>query len=466
MAGSTTEVSAGGQGRRLTMDELRGLVDEGQIDTVTVAFCDMQGRLQGKRYHARHFLDHVSGAAEVEPAEGCNYLLAVDVDMNTVDGYAMSSWEQGYGDFVIRHDPTTLRLVPWQPGTAMVQSDLEWHDGTPVVASPRQVLAGQIERLAERGLVAYAGTELEFLAFHTAYADAWRDAYRDMEPASRFNVDYALSGTPEAERLLRRIRNEMYAAGLPIESAKGECNDGQFEIAIRYADALTTADNHVVYKAGVKEIAAQEGMSVTFMPKFDDREGNSCHVHLSLRSVDGALVFASDETMSPLMEHFLAGQLASLRELTLLLAPNINSYKRFQPGSFAPTTVAWGHDNRTCALRVVGRGHSVRFENRVPGGDANPYLALAGLIAAGLHGIDNELMLESAFHGNAYEAEDRPRVPSTLRDAADAFAKSDVARSAFGDDVVDHYLNAARVELAAFDAAVTDWERFRGFERM
>ncbi|MGI8662102.1 MAG: glutamine synthetase family protein [Acidimicrobiales bacterium] len=447
----------------LTLDELRGLVAAGTIDTVLVALTDMQGRLQGKRCHARYFLDEVL----THNTEACNYLLAVDVDMNTVEGYAMSSWELGYGDFVMRPDLSTLRLVPWHEATALVLCDLEWHDGTPVVASPRQILRRQLDRLAERGLVSCAATELELIAFNTTYEEGWRTRYAGLEPANQFNVDYSLAGTGRVEHLLRRIRNEMAGAGLFVESAKGECNLGQHEIAFKWSDALTTSDNHVLYKTGAKEIAAQEGMSLTFMAKYDEREGNSCHIHLSLRGTDGEPVLAGSEAngFSPLMQHFLAGQLACLEELTLLLAPNINSYKRFVAGSFAPTAVAWGRDNRTCALRVVGHGQSLRAENRVPGGDVNPYLALAALIAAGLHGIDNELPLEPAHVGNAYEA-DKPRVPSTLRDAAERFASSDVAKAAFGEEVVAHYGNAARVELDAFDAAITDWERVRGFERL
>jgi glutamine synthetase len=454
---------AGTRAGPLTLEDLTDLVKGGEIDTVLIAITDMQGRLQGKRCSARWFLD------EVVPhgAEACNYLLAVDVDMATVDGYAISSWERGYGDFVTRPDYSTLRLVPWHEGTAMVQCDLEWEDGSPVVESPRQVLRRQLDRLAERDLVAYAGTELEFIAFRDTYEDAWRNAYRELEPTNLYNVDYSLMGTARVEPFLRRVRNEMAVAGLYVESAKGECNLGQQEIAFRYDEALATADNHSVYKTGIKEIAASEGMSVTFMAKLDEREGNSCHIHLSLRSPDGDAVLAGDGAngFSPLMEQYLAGQLACLRELTLLLAPNVNSYKRYVAGSFAPTAVAWGLDNRTCALRVVGHGHSLRAENRVPGADVNPYMAIAALVAAGLHGIEHELPLEPAFEGNAY-ASGKPRVPSTLREAMELFASSEVAEAAFGKDVVEHYTHAARVELDAFDAAVTDWERFRGFERL
>ena len=447
----------------LTIARLKELAEAGSIDTVLLAMADMQGRLQGKRCHVRYFLDEVVPHA----AEACNYLLAVDVEMNTVDGYAMSSWEKGYGDFVLRPDLATLRLVPWHEGTAMVQCDIEWEDGTSVAASPRQILRRQLDRLADAGLVAYAGTELELIVFRDTFESAWASGYRGLEPANQYNVDYSLTGTARIEGLLRRIRNGMAGAGMFVESAKGECNLGQHEIAFRYAEAMTTCDNHVLYKAGAKEIAAQEGMSLTFMAKYDEREGNSCHIHLSVRSPDGDAVLAGDGAhgFSPLMEHFVAGQLACLHELTLLAAPNINSYKRYVDGSFAPTAIAWGVDNRTCALRVVGHGHGLRVENRVPGGDVNPYLAVAAMVAAGLHGIENELPLEPEFAGNAYLS-DRGRVPATLRDAALAFGESKVARSAFGDEVVAHYLNAARVEQAAFDAAVTDWERRRGFERL
>jgi glutamine synthetase len=447
----------------LTIDELRSLVAAGKVDTVVIAITDMQGRLQGKRCAARYFLDVVVPHA----AEACNYLLAVDVDMNTVGGYAMSSWEGGYGDFVMRPDLDTLRLMPWHEGTALVLCDVEWEDGRPVVASPRQVLRRQVDRLSERGLVAYVGTELEFMLFKDAYEAAWDKGYRNLEPANQYNVDYSLIGTGRLEHLLRRIRNGMTGAGMYVESAKGECNLGQHEIAFRYADALTTCDNHGIYKTGAKEIAHTEGMSLTFMAKYDEREGNSCHIHISLRSQDGDPVLAGDGPggFSPMMEHFIAGLLACQAELTYFFAPNINSYKRFVPGSFAPTAIAWGEDNRTCALRVVGHGESLRVENRIPGGDVNPYLAVAALIAAGLHGIEAELPLEPAFTGSAYDS-DKPRVPASLRDSADLLAQSKVALAAFGPDVVEHYLNAARVELTAYAAAVTDWERFRGFERL
>ncbi|MFI1759183.1 gamma-glutamylethanolamide synthetase GlnA4 [Streptomyces sp. NPDC020571] len=445
----------------LGVEELHALVAAGDIDTVVLAFPDMQGRLQGKRFAARFFLDEVLEHG----TEGCNYLLAVDADMNTVDGYAMSSWDRGYGDFAMHADPATLRRLPWNEGTAMVVADLAWEDGSPVLAAPRQILRRQLERLAGHGYTAQVGTELEFIVFRDTYEHAWDAGYRGLTPANQYNVDYSVLGTGRVEPLLRRIRNEMAGAGLTVESAKGECNPGQHEIAFRYDEALVTCDQHAVYKTGAKEIAAQEGMSLTFMAKYNEREGNSCHIHLSLADADGRNAMADGADMSEVMRHFLAGQLVALREFSLLYAPHINSYKRFQPGSFAPTAVAWGHDNRTCALRVVGHGRSLRFENRLPGGDVNPYLAVAGLVAAGLHGIEQGLELPDPCPGNAYAA-DYEHVPTTLREAAELWENSTLAKAAFGDEVVAHYRNMARVELDAYDAAVTDWELRRSFERM
>jgi glutamine synthetase len=442
----------------MNLDELRAEVDAGTIDTVLLALTDMQGRLQGKRLTARHFLAEVAEHG----AEGCNYLLGVDVEMATVGGYELFSWERGYGDFVLRPDLATLRPVPWQEATVVCLADVAWQDGAEVAVSPRQILRRQLARVAERGWSANAGTELEFIVFRDTYEDAWQKGYREMQPANLYNVDYSLLGTARVEPLMRRIRNSMEAAGMLCEDSKGECNFGQHEVNFRYADALRTADEHAIYKNGVKEIAALEGMSVTFMAKYDEREGNSCHIHFSLADEHGPL-FERDRT---LFESFLAGQLVALRELTLLLAPNVNSFKRYAAATFAPTAVAWGRDNRTCALRVVGHGPSLRFENRVGGADLNPYMALSAIIAAGLHGVELELELEPPIEGNAYTAQDKPRVPGTLRDARELFAQSAIARTAFGDDVVDHYVNAADVELAAFDGAVTDWERYRGFERL
>jgi len=440
------------------LDELKAAVADRSIDTVLLAITDMQGRLQGKRLTATHFLGEVVDHG----AEGCNYLLAVDVDMRTVDGYEMSSWERGYSDMVLVPDLATLRRVPWQEGTAMCLADVAWPDRSDVLASPRQILRGQLARLAERGWSANAGTELEFIVFLDSYEQAWHKGYRELRPANLYNVDYSLLGTARVEPLIRNIRNSMAAAGMVVEDSKGECNYGQHEINFHYADALRTADEHSIYKNGAKEIAAADGVAITFMAKFDEREGNSCHIHFSLADERGPLFEREDA----LFKSFLAGQLACLRELTLLLAPHINSYKRFAAGSFAPTTVAWGHDNRTCSLRVVGHGPGLRFENRVGGADLNPYLALSAIIASGLYGVEHGLELEPALEGNAYAARERPRLPVTLRDARELFAASDVARAAFGQEVVAHYLNAADVELEAYQSAVTDWERVRGFERL
>lgn len=447
----------------LTTAELDAAIEAGEIDTVVVAFPDAQGRLVGKRVAARFWRDEVLPHG----AEACNYLLSVDVDLNTVDGYAMSSWEKGYGDMLLVPDLDTLRRIPWQPGTALVMADLAWEDRTHVGQSPRGILNAQRARLAERGLTAYAGTELEFIVFDDSFREAWAKKYTGLTASTDYNVDYNLLATTRLEPLLRDIRLGMDGAGMYCEGVKGECNYGQQEISFRYAEALETADNHTIYKNGAKEIADRHGKSLTFMAKFNEREGNSCHIHLSVRGDDGSAVMAGDgeHGFSPLMGHWIAGILATLREFTLLYAPTINSYKRYAKGSFAPTGVAWGVDNRTCALRVVGHGGSLRVENRVPGGDVNPYLAISAIIAGGLYGIENELELPAPLTGNAYDA-GVDTLPTTLREAARLFSESSIARAAFGDDVVEHYLNQARIEVEAFDAAVTDWERVRGFERL
>ena len=448
----------------LTLAELESQVSTGEIDTVIVAFTDMQGRLVGKRVSARLFLEDIASHG----AECCNYLLAVDVDMNTVDGYASAGWERGYGDMVMQPDMSTLRRAAWLPSTALVMADMQWLDHSPVAHSPREILRQQIARLHKMGLVPFVGTELEFIVFDETYRGAWAKGYRDLTPSTDYNVDYDLLASTRVEPLLRDIRNMMDASGMYCEGVKGECNFGQQEIAFRYDEALATCDNHSIYKHAAKAIADDHGKAITFMAKYNEREGNSCHIHISLRSENGDAVFAdtSDERgMSTMFKHFLAGQISAMRELSLFFAPNINSYKRYVDGSFAPTAVAWGVDNRTCSLRIVGQGHAMRVEQRVPGGDVNQYLAVAALIAAGIHGIENELELEPITEGNAY-ASDKPRVPSTLREAASLFSQSTIAREAFGNDVVDHYLNNARIEIAAFDSAITDWERIRGFERL
>ncbi|HYJ50673.1 MAG TPA: glutamine synthetase family protein [Microbacterium sp.] len=447
----------------LSVSELNAAIAADEIDTVIVAFADAQGRLVGKRVSARLFQEEVLPHG----AEACNYLLSVDVDMNTVDGYAMSSWEKGYGDMMLLSDPETLRRIPWMNGTALIIADLGWESGDPVAQSPRAILKHQRDRLAERGLTAYAGTELEFIVFDDTYRAAWAKGYRDLKASTDYNVDYDLLASGRLEPLLRDIRRGMDGAGMYCEGVKGECNLGQQEIAFRYAEVLETADQHTIYKSGAKEIAEQHGKSLTFMAKFNEREGNSCHIHLSVRGEDGTPVMAGDGPygFSPFMEHWIAGILATLREFTLLYAPTINSYKRYQKGTFAPTGVAWGLDNRTCALRVIGHGQSLRPENRVPGGDVNPYLAISAIIAGGLHGVENELPMPEPLAGNAYSSA-VDHLPTTLRESARLFEESEIARAAFGDDMVEHYLNQARIEVEAYDAAVTDWERIRGFERL
>jgi glutamine synthetase len=449
--------------RHLSVEDLTARIDSGDVDTVVVAFTDMQGRLQGKRLHGAYFRDEVIGHG----TEGCNYLLGVDIDMNTVEGYAITSWDKGYGDMEFVMDLDTIRLLTHLPATAMVQCDLAWPDRSPVLQSPRTILKQQMVRAAKLGFTAFAGTELEFIVFEDTYEAAFEARYQGLTPANQYNVDYSIVGGTRVEPLLRDIRNTMYSAGMNVEGSKGECNFGQHEIGFVYDDALVTADNHAVYKTAAKEIAALHGKSLTFMAKYDQREGNSCHIHLSLRGIDGSVVFWDDGAgkRTALYDHFVAGVLATMPDLTLLYAPNINSYKRFVEGSFAPTAVAWGMDNRTCALRVVGHGHGMRMECRAPGGDVNQYLAVSALIAGGLHGIDQGLELPAACEGNAYTS-GAERLPTTMAEAAALFEASTVAREAFGDEVVEHYLNNAKVELKAFNSTVTDWERRRGFERL
>jgi len=448
----------------LTLDKLKALVADGSIDTVVVAMTDMQGRLTGKRIHGQYFLDEVVKHG----TEGCNYLLAVDVDMNTVDGYEMSSWERGYSDFALIPDLNTLRLIPWQPGAALILADVAWLDHTDVVASPRQVLRKQIAELEKAGMVAMCGTELEFVVYNDTYEEAWNKGYKNLTPVNQYNVDYSILGGSRIEPLLREIRLGMSAAGMTVESVKGECNLGQHEIAFKYSDALSNCDNHVIYKNGAKEIAAQQGYALSFMAKPNEKEGNSSHIHLSFRGLNGELVMTDEADkehgMSDVGRQFIAGQIAHLRELSILFAPNINSYKRYVPGSFAPTAVRWGRDNRTCALRLVGHGAGLRLENRVPGGDVNPYLAVSGIIAAGLDGIKKKMVLEPAFKGNAYDS-DSARVPATMSEALTLWEESAWVKEVFGAEVQSHYANMARVEIAAYSKAVTDWELFRNFER-
>jgi glutamine synthetase len=441
----------------LTLDELRSEVEAGTIDTVVAAFTDMQGRLMGKREQAEYFLDETAEHG----LEGCNYLLALDMEMDPQPGYAMASWEQGYGDFVMTPDLATLRRIPWLEGTALILCDVGWADGKPVVASPRQVLKAQVERAREAGFEPMFGSELEFYLFGESYAEAHAKHYRGLTPTVPYILDYHVLATTYDEPLIRQIRNGMQAAGVPVESSKGEAWPGQQEINFRYADAVTMADNHVIYKNGAKEIANLNGRSITFMAKPDHGWiGNSCHIHSSLWA-DGENAFAGE---SDVFKQYVAGQIAGARELAVFLAPTINSYKRYAAGSWAPTTLAWGHDNRTCGFRIVGHGRSLRAETRIPGGDVNPYLAFAALLAAGLDGIERELELPPPLEGNAYES-NAERFPGSLREAIEALEQGSLARAALGDEVVEHYLNYARTEQRLFDQAVTCYEREQLFER-
>jgi glutamine synthetase len=449
----------------LTLDELRQEVAEGTIDTVLTCFTDMQGRLMGKRVDGEFFIED---AAE-HGIEGCNYLLALEMEMDPVPGYTMANWEKGYGDFHLVPDPGTLRRIPWLDRTALVLCDVAWEDGNPVVASPRQVLLRQVERALERGYVPMFGSELEFYLFKESFVEAHEKHYRELTPTIPYILDYHILATTFDEDVIGDIRRGMQGAGIPVEFSKGEAWPGQHELNFRFGDAVTTADRHVVYKNGAKEIAARHGQSITFMAKPDHTWiGNSCHIHSSLWAPDGSHSLFPDgdgHEPSEVFNHYLAGLTAGMRELSIFVAPNINSYKRYAAESWAPTTLAWGRDNRTCGFRLVGHGNGLRIESRIPGADANPYLAFAAMIAAGLHGLDNELVPPPLFEGNAYEAEDLPRVPSTLREAIAEFEGSTMAREAFGDEVVEHFLNYAQTEQRLFDQVVTCYERERLFER-
>ena len=443
----------------LTFEELKELVATGEVDTVVVAFTDMQGRLLGKRLHAEFFVEEMEAG---HPVEGCNYLLALEMEMDPVPGYEIASWEQGYGDFGMRPDMTTLRRIPWLEATALVLGDVQWHDGSPVQPSPRQVLRAQMERVAELGFTPMMGSELEFYLLKETFAEAHAKGYTELTPSVPYILDYHILATTYDEPLLRAIRNGMHAAGMRVETSKGEAWPGQQEVNFRFSDALTMADNHAIYKNGAKEIAFMNGCAISFMAKpFEHWIGNSCHIHSSLFRGE-APAFAADDV---LFDRWLAGQIACAKELAVFFAPTINSYKRYAAGSWAPTTLAWGHDNRTCGFRVVGHGKAKRVETRIPGGDVNPYLAFAAMIASGLHGIEQELEAPPGLAGNAYES-DADRFPSTMREAIAALEGSEMARAAFGDQVVNHYLNYARTEQGLFDRFVTDWERKRYFERI
>jgi glutamine synthetase len=444
------------------IERLRAQVAAGEVDEVVLALPDLSGRLQGTRLSVRHFLD-----STVHDGFGaCTYLLTTDVDLAVVaPSPELEPDGTGYGDLLLVPDLGTLRPLPWDPGTALVVADAVHGDGRPVTVAPRQVLRTQVEALAAQGLTAYAGVELEFRVFTESYEQAADAGWRGLTPATRGNVDYALVGLERMDALTRRLRREMGAAGLVLESARGECAPGQYEIVFRYDDALRAADAAAFYRTGAKQVAAQEGMALTFMPKYDAAEGNSCHLHVSLRDAEGRPVLAGDGLFgeSALLRRVLAGQLACLRELTLLFAPTVNAYKRLRPGAFAPTRVGWGPDNRLAPLRLAGSGASLRLEHRVPGGDACPYLALAGVLLAARHGLAHDLPLPEPARGAP--GADGAALPRSLDEAADLLDGSEVARKGLGDAVIDVLVAAARAEWEAHGAAVSEWERSRGFER-
>ena len=451
----------------LTVDALTELVTGGDIDTVLVVFADMQGRFMGKRVQADFFVAELPNNGG--SVEACNYLLAVDVDMAVLEGFRFANWESGYGDFVCRPDLSTLRVVPWLDRTALVICDLFDLDGSPVEVSPRRILQRQVERAAALGYTVKCGTELEFFLYDDSYDEAWKKNFRDLTTSSNYVQDYHILQTTKDEWLVRDIRNSMAGAGIPVEFSKGEAGVGQHELNIRYDEALTCADHHTIYKNGAKEIAALRGCSITFMakPSIED-VGSSCHIHSSVWTADGATsLMAGDgpHHLSATFDGWMGGLQATAAEFSYLGAPYVNSYKRYQPGSWAPTAIGWGLDNRTLGLRVVGHGQGMRVESRIPGADCNPYLALAATIAGGLHGIETGLTAGEPYSGNGYEA-DLPRIPHTLVDSIAAFDSSDIARASFGDDVHEHLVHLARAEWSAFNNTVTDWELRRGFERL
>jgi glutamine synthetase len=449
----------------LTLETLTAAVKRGEIDTVLVAGVDMQGRLMGKRFHAQFFVD-----GGWEETHCCNYLLAVDMEMTTVQGYKSSNWQTGYGDYVMKPDMATLRLVPWLPGTAMVLCDLLDHHHHPVAHSPRQILKRQVERARAMGFQPMMATELEFYLFENSYESLRDTNFTGLRAISAYNEDYHIFQTTKEEEVMRAIRNGLYGAGIPIENSKGEADSGQEEVNYRYSDALDTADNHTIIKNGIKEIAWTKGRSVTFMAKYDHRKaGSSSHCHQSLWTKDGKPAFADPKGphgMSALMQHYVAGQLAYAREMTVFLAPYVNSYKRFTVGMFAPTKAVWSADNRTAGFRVCGEGtKAIRVECRIPGSDVNPYLTCAALLAAGLAGIEQKLELEPEMKGDMYSAGGVREIPHNLREAAEILNCSKMFREAFGDDVIDHYHHAAQWEISETDRVVTDFEIQRLLER-
>lgn len=453
----------------LDPEALEVLVDEGEIDTVLVVFPDLQGRLMGKRVTGRFWLEELrGGAGEIH---ACNYLLAVDSEMNVLPGYRYANWEQGYGDFAMRPDLSTIRRIPWLDSTALVMCDLlDEETGEPVQVSPRRILQRQVERAAAAGCQLRFGSELEFFLFRESLDEAAERGYADLTPHSHVIEDYHILQTSRDEFLIREIRNGMDGAGVPVEFSKGEAGRGQHEINLVYADPVTMADRHVIYKNGAKEIASQHGRAITFMAKYSfDAVGSSCHIHSSVWDAGArdSLMWSADaaDHLSPTFRGWLAGQIAHGRELAWMFAPTVNSYKRYQPESWAPTALAWGHDNRTCGFRTVGHGSSYRLESRIPGADVNPYLAFAATIAAGLRGIEQGLEPPPVFRGNAYAAESVERVPWHIVEAIEAFDDSALAKEAFGEEVHHHLLNTARQEWASFNRTVTDWERRRNFDQ-
>jgi glutamine synthetase len=447
----------------LSVEDLTAEANTGTIDTVVAAFTDMQGRLVGKRIDVSYFLDEVADHG----IEGCNYLLALDMEMDPVPGYEMANWERGYGDFAIAPDLGTLRRIPWLDRTALVLCDVVHHDGSPVTVSPRQVLIAQYERAQQMGFTPLFASELEFYLYKQSYAEAHEQDYRELTPTIPYILDYHILATTMDENVLGQIRRGMQGAGIPVEFSKGEAWYGQHELNMRYADAVTSADRHAIYKNGVKEIAFLNGVSATFMAKPSEKDiGSSCHIHSSLVQADsGDSVFVDGHEETDTFRHYIGGLRARIRELALLIAPSVNSYKRYASESWAPTSISWGRDNRTCGFRVVGHGQSRRAECRIPGADVNPYLGYAALLAAGLDGIENGTDPGPELVGNAYAAGEAEPFPSTLREAVDLWEASTFARAAFGDDVWRHYLNYGRTEQRLFDEVVTDYERRRMFER-
>ncbi len=449
----------------MTFDQLKAAVKAGEIDTVLVAGIDMQGRLMGKRFHAQFFVD-----GGWEETHCCNYLLAVDMEMNTVQGYRASNWQTGYGDYILKTDMSTLRRVPWLEGTAMVLGDTLDHHHQPVPHAPRNILKRQVERSRAMGFEAMMATELEFYLFENSYESLRDSNFTGLKPVSAYNEDYHIFQTTKEEGVMRAIRNGLYGAGITIENSKGEADAGQEEVNYKYSDALDTADNHTIVKHGIKEIAWTKGKSVTFMAKYDHRRaGSSSHCHQSLWTKDGKPAFFDDKDkhgMSQLMKHYIAGQLAYAREMTVFLAPYVNSYKRFTVGMFAPTKAVWSADNRTAGFRVCGEHtKGIRVECRIPGSDVNPYLTCAALLAAGLDGIEQKMELEPEMVGDMYAAGNVREIPHNLREAADLLNGSAMYRKAFGDDVVDHYHHAAQWEISETDRVVTDFEIQRLLER-